>query len=239
MQRLALPGHYGSERRDRRLRQLRPGLVRRHRDRAPERPRPARADRHDGREPTTCRTSRCSRTPRCPRCAGRLKTVHNQSRWGRSVQLQCLKRDGAYQSFAQFLEEKGLLRPMSRLDRAKLLRDRGRIDCVNCGAAIGKRRRALPLLHARCRACSTSPGWRGRSIRRRMLEAHAVHATAGAAAGDAVRRLRRRPAAGRDDELRPVRRDARHPEPARGLRRGREARAGAEGERRASRRRRS
>jgi predicted nucleic acid-binding Zn ribbon protein len=75
---------------------------------------------------------------RCPRCAGKLKTVHNQSRWGRSVQLQCLKRDGAYQSFAEFLEEKGLLRPMSRLDRAKLLRDRGRIDCVNCGAAIGK-----------------------------------------------------------------------------------------------------
>jgi len=79
-----------------------------------------------------------SSATRCPRCSGKLKTVHNQSRWGRSVQLQCLKRDGAYQSFAEFLEEKGLLRPMSRLDRAKLLRDRGRIDCVNCGAAIGK-----------------------------------------------------------------------------------------------------
>ena len=78
-----------------------------------------------------------SAATRCPRCAGPLKTVHNQSRWGRSVQLQCVKRDGAYQSFAEFLEEKGLLRPMSRLDRAKLLHDRGRIDCVNCGAANG------------------------------------------------------------------------------------------------------
>ena len=87
---------------------------------------------------------------RCPRCAGKLKTVHNQSRWGRSVQLQCLKRDGAYQSFAEFLEEKGLLRPMSRLDRAKLLRDRGRIDCVNCGAAIGKD-------DERCPYCSSVP----------------------------------------------------------------------------------
>ena len=75
--------------------------------------------------------------PRCPRCAGRLTIVHNQSRWGRSSQLQCVRRHGAYQSFAQFLEEKGLLRPMSLIDRAKLLRDRGRIDCVNCGGAIG------------------------------------------------------------------------------------------------------
>ena len=76
--------------------------------------------------------------------------MHNQSRWGRSVQLQCLKRDGAYQSFAEFLEEKGLLRPMSRLDRAKLLRDRGRIDCVNCGAAIGKD-------DERCPYCTSVP----------------------------------------------------------------------------------
>jgi len=91
-----------------------------------------------------------SAATRCPRCAGPLKTVHNQSRWGRSVQLQCLKRDGAYQSFAEFLEEKGLLRPMSRLDRAKLLHDRGRIDCVNCGAAIGKD-------DERCPYCSSVP----------------------------------------------------------------------------------
>lgn len=75
---------------------------------------------------------------RCPRCAGALKVVHNQSRWGRSSQLQCVRRHGAYQSFAQFLEEKGLLRPMSLIDRAKLLRDRSRIDCINCGGEIGK-----------------------------------------------------------------------------------------------------
>jgi len=74
---------------------------------------------------------------RCPRCDGALGLVHNLSRWGRSSQLQCRRRHGAYQSFAQFLEEKGLLRPMSLVDRAKVLRDRGRIDCVNCGGAIG------------------------------------------------------------------------------------------------------
>jgi hypothetical protein len=75
---------------------------------------------------------------RCPRCAGALQIVHNQSRWGHSSQLQCLRRHGAYQSFAQFLEEKGLLRPMSRVDRAKLLQGRGRIECVNCGGEIAK-----------------------------------------------------------------------------------------------------
>ena len=74
----------------------------------------------------------------CARCGGALKTVHNQSRWGRSLQLECTKGHGAYQSFAQFLQEKGLLRPMSRIDRAKLVDARGHIDCVNCGAALGR-----------------------------------------------------------------------------------------------------
>jgi len=88
--------------------------------------------------------------PRCPRCAGRLKVVHNQSRWGHSSQLQCVRRHGAYQSFAQFLEEKGLLRPMSLVDRAKLLRDRGRIDCINCGGEIAQ-------ADERCRWCRSIP----------------------------------------------------------------------------------
>jgi hypothetical protein len=113
---------------------------------------------------------------RCPRCAGPVKIVHNQSRWGRSVQLQCVRRDGAYQSFAEFLEEKGLLRPMSRLDRARLLRDRGRIDCVNCGAAIGAN-------DERCPFCTSVPSLLDIARLARaldpeaMLEPHAVHDT--------------------------------------------------------------
>src|SRR6478736_2876599 len=87
---------------------------------------------------------------RCPRCDGQLGIVHNQSRWGRSSQLQCRRRHGAYQSFAQFLEEKGLLRPMSRVDRAKLLRDRGRIDCINCGGEIAQ-------ADEKCRWCRSIP----------------------------------------------------------------------------------
>ena len=80
----------------------------------------------------------------CARCGGGLKTVHNRSRWGESLQLECLARHGAYQSFAQFLQEKGLLRPMSRIDRARLLEQAGRIDCVNCGAAIGAQDERCP-----------------------------------------------------------------------------------------------
>ena len=89
-------------------------------------------------------------TASCPRCASKLVLAHNQSRWGPSVQLQCPRRDGAYQSFAQFLEGKGLLRPMSLADRATLLRDKGRIDCVNCGAAVG-------VDDPRCPYCQSIP----------------------------------------------------------------------------------
>lgn len=89
-------------------------------------------------------------TVSCPRCEGQLVLAHNQSRWGPSVQLQCPRRDGAYQSFAQFLEGKGLLRPMSTADRAQLLRATGRIDCVNCGAAVG-------IDDARCPYCQSVP----------------------------------------------------------------------------------
>ena len=74
----------------------------------------------------------------CPRCGSALKTVHNQTRWGRSLQLECLNHHGAYQSFAQFLQEKGLLRPMSIADRHMLLAAAGRLDCINCGAAINR-----------------------------------------------------------------------------------------------------
>ena len=113
---------------------------------------------------------------RCVRCAGALKTVHNRSRWGQSLQLECLNRHGAFQSFAQFLQEKGLLRPMSRVDRAQLLQRQGQIDCVNCGAAIGAH-------DERCGHCQSVPSLLDVARLARALdpegaiEPHAVHAT--------------------------------------------------------------
>lgn len=74
----------------------------------------------------------------CARCGAALKTVHNRSRWGHSLHLECRAGHGAYQTFSQFLQEKGLLRPMSRIDRARLIETQGRIDCVNCGASVGR-----------------------------------------------------------------------------------------------------
>ena len=102
---------------------------------------------------------------RCARCDGALQVVHNQSRWGRSSQLQCKRRHGAYLSFAQFLQEKGLLRPMSRVDRARLLRDRGRIECVNCGGEVGKD-------DALCRWCRSIPSLLDVARLARALDPH-------------------------------------------------------------------
>ena len=75
---------------------------------------------------------------RCPRCSRAVTVVHNRTRWGPSLQLACLgHRHGVYQSFAEFLQEKGLLRAMTLPDRHQLLAAGARLACVNCGAAIG------------------------------------------------------------------------------------------------------
>lgn len=80
----------------------------------------------------------------CPRCRGAVRSVHNPSRWGRSLQLECMQRHGAYQSFAQFLQQKGLLRPMSSADRQRALQRDGALHCVNCGGAVGAGDTACP-----------------------------------------------------------------------------------------------
>ena len=87
----------------------------------------------------------------CPRCRGGLKTVHNQTRWGRSLQLECRQGHGAYQSFAQFLSEKGLVRPLSSADRARLLDGGEDFPCLNCGGSVGP-------ADAACRWCTAVPG---------------------------------------------------------------------------------
>ncbi len=80
----------------------------------------------------------------CPRCRGTVRTVHNPSRWGRSLQLECTQRHGAWQSFAQFLQQRGLVRPMSSADRHRALQRDGALHCVNCGGAVGASDTACP-----------------------------------------------------------------------------------------------
>jgi len=91
------------------------------------------------------------RDARCPRCAGTLKTIHNRSRWGATLQWECKRHHGVYQTFAQFLSEKGLVRPLASADRASLVRRGDALHCLNCGAGIG-------IHDARCRYCDTLPG---------------------------------------------------------------------------------
>jgi hypothetical protein len=71
----------------------------------------------------------------CPRCRATLKPVHNLTRWGRSLQLECPSRHGSAQTFAQFLGEKGLVRPLTSADRARLAAAGG-LHCLNCGAPL-------------------------------------------------------------------------------------------------------
>lgn len=74
----------------------------------------------------------------CLRCGGALRTVHNPSRFGSSLQLECAQRHGAWQSFGQFLQQKGLVRPMSSADRHRALQRDGALHCVNCGGGIAQ-----------------------------------------------------------------------------------------------------
>ncbi len=111
---------------------------------------------------------------RCPRCRGALREVHNRTRFGRSRQLECHQRHGAYQSFGQFLGEKGLLRPMSLVDRARTLQRDGALHCVNCGGDFGER-------DPQCPWCASVPSVVDVARLARALDpegatqAHAVH----------------------------------------------------------------
>ncbi len=80
----------------------------------------------------------------CLRCQSAVRKVHNQTRWGRSEQLECAQRHGAWQSFAQFLAERGLLRTMSPADRARALARDGGLLCLNCGGALQAADTACP-----------------------------------------------------------------------------------------------
>lgn len=86
----------------------------------------------------------------CPHCHAIARTVHNRTRWGRSLQLECPERHGAWQTFGQFLYEKGLLRPMGSADRHRALEGRDALHCVNCGGALGND-------DATCPWCSAVP----------------------------------------------------------------------------------
>jgi ssDNA-binding Zn-finger/Zn-ribbon topoisomerase 1 len=112
----------------------------------------------------------------CPRCGGGLKTVHNRTRHGRSQQRECIAGHGAWQTFGEFLVERGLLRTMSLADRHRALQQ-GPLACVACGGAIG-------LHDQTCPWCDTAPALVDVARLAQALdpegatEGHPVHGTA-------------------------------------------------------------
>lgn len=72
----------------------------------------------------------------CPICNASLRRVSNISRFGRTAQLQCPQNDGAYQSFAQFLAEKGYFRAYTWDDIKQLTAAGKRVQCFGCGALL-------------------------------------------------------------------------------------------------------
>lgn len=75
----------------------------------------------------------------CPICTTALKRVSNVSRYGRTAQLECPEKHGAFQSFALFLAEKGYFRPFGWADIKKALESGKRLSCFNCGATLESR----------------------------------------------------------------------------------------------------
>ncbi len=112
----------------------------------------------------------------CPRCQAPVRTVHNQTRWGRSLQRECPERHGAWQSFAQFLSEKGLLRAMTVADRAHALQA-GALHCVNCGGAIGPADTACSWCTAQAAVVDVARLARALDVEGATRD-HAVHRTA-------------------------------------------------------------
>ena len=88
----------------------------------------------------------------CPICATALKRVSNVSRFGRTAQLECGQKHGAFQSFALFLAEKGYFRPFSWADIKKLMESGKQPSCFNCGARLESRP------HDECPYCRSPVG---------------------------------------------------------------------------------
>lgn len=90
---------------------------------------------------------------RCPRCTAAVKTVHNRSRYGASRLNECVRGHGAWLTFAQWLSDRGLVRPLTAADRAALQAgSSGDWCCVNCGAPLATADASA------CRYCGTAVG---------------------------------------------------------------------------------
>ncbi|MBL8289263.1 MAG: zf-TFIIB domain-containing protein [Rubrivivax sp.] len=88
----------------------------------------------------------------CPVCAEPLKTVHNQTRWGRFPMQECPAGHGHLHSDAGLLAERGLVRPLLAPERGALKASRRALHCLSCGGPVDGK--ALDTAEA-CPWCAT------------------------------------------------------------------------------------
>jgi hypothetical protein len=72
-------------------------------------------------------------TPGCPRCAAPLKAVHNRSRYGQFVMLECPQRHGHLHSHSGVLAERGFVRGLLPAERSAWSSREHPLNCLNCG----------------------------------------------------------------------------------------------------------
>jgi hypothetical protein len=72
----------------------------------------------------------------CPRCGDELEQGFDLSKSGRFSYYRCLKGDGRFTPFVQFLREKQFVRSLTAAELAKVRAQVRQINCSECGAPI-------------------------------------------------------------------------------------------------------
>lgn len=85
----------------------------------------------------------------CARCARPLETIHNLTRFGKTLHLRCPARHGHAVTHLNFLSEKGLLRAPTAADLAPDGPLATTLACLQCGAPVQS------FADGRCSYCHT------------------------------------------------------------------------------------
>jgi hypothetical protein len=72
----------------------------------------------------------------CPRCGDALELGHDLSKSGRFSYFRCLRGDGRFTPFIQFLREKQFVRSLTTAEIARVRSQVRQINCSECGAPI-------------------------------------------------------------------------------------------------------
>ena len=86
---------------------------------------------------------------RCPRCGDALQAGFDLCKSGRFSYFRCLRGDGRFTPFVQFLREKQFIRSLTAPELQKVRAQVRQINCSDCGAPIDlQNATACPYCHA-------------------------------------------------------------------------------------------